>query len=46
MIAADHGSFTQGELAFDTGAQPLSAERRFGAVDFRVFPARFRAQID
>ena len=25
-IAADHGSFTQGQLAFDAGAQPLSAE--------------------
>jgi uncharacterized protein YbjQ (UPF0145 family) len=27
-IAADHGSSTQGQLAFDAGAQPLSAERR------------------
>ena len=28
MIAAHHGSFTQGESAFDAGAQPISAERR------------------
>ena len=33
MIAADHGNFTQGELAFDAGAQPLSAERRIFVVN-------------
>jgi hypothetical protein len=36
IIAAHHGSFTQGELALDADAQPSSAERRLRAVEVRT----------